>query len=664
MRALSPPVHRRTIPGAQDHRRDPQSAPGSREEQIVIFVVFGTVLLCASSIAAGFAVRAWLTRTASADEPAGPAACALSADAARGWWSLARAALRPDRRIVSSVVWLMLLDAALALAAPWPVTIVIDQVFGHRRSPAPLAPLRHLGPLWATASVAAAGLVLLAAGAVVGYLVGYLTTSLAERTAARLRQATVAHLLHVPASSTSGYATGDLANRVTGDTARVSDTLVSAVETLVPEAALLGGMTLITGLLDWRLMLTALAVIPLFALTARIRNRSVEPAARVSRTRAGELASLTTELLSRLPAVHVFGQIRTELRAFGRVSNRSARASIDAVDAGARFTPVTDTLPGLALAAALVAGGLEVQSGRLSLGGLVLFLAYLSSLTAPVHALAGLSGALARGVASRNRLRELLAITPIMSVTTGAPEFPARTPTAAARVDVDDVRAPRPGAVAAGVSFHVDPGEFVCLTGPSGTGKTTVLSLLCRLLEPSAGQIRVGGRDLAAIPLAELRRLVTLVPQDPWLHSGTVADNIRYGRPDAARAEIRAAAERAGAAEFITRLPDGYDTPIGEHGRRLSGGQQRRIALARALLCDTPILLLDEPTTGLDRRAQAELVATLRSVTDRTVIAATHHDQLARAADRIIDLGPRGERSRDEWCDSRSVARYTAPLTA
>jgi ABC-type multidrug transport system fused ATPase/permease subunit len=547
--------------------------------------------------------------------------------------------LRPDRWLVLTATWLMLLDSALALAAPWPVKIVIDQILGHRPFPAVLAPLKPLGPVAATAFVAIAGLALLAAGAVVGYLVGYLTTALAERSAARLRTATMSHLVQVPPARVSEYRTGELGNRVNSDTGRVSDTLVSAVETLVPEAGLLAGMALITGLLDWRLTLAALAVIPLFVLTSTVRNRSVEPAVRASRARAGELAARTTDVLSRLSAVYVFGQARAELHAFSRLSTRSARATVEAVDAGARFTPVTDTLPGLALTAALILGAIEVHSGRISLGTLVLFLAYLSSLTAPVHALAGLSGSLARGVASRERLRELFMIKTLAAGTaTASPQ--ARGHTAPLRIEADDVRVSRPGAqrVADGLSFHVDPGEFVCLTGPSGAGKTTVLSLLCRLVEPASGQLRIGGRDLNAIPLDELRRLITLVPQDPWLHTGSIADNIRYGRPDAATAEIHAAAEAAGAADFIARLTDAYDTPVGEHGRQLSGGQQRHIALARALLCNTPILLLDEPTTGLDRRAQNELIMTLRHITDRTLVVATHHGALAQAADRTIDL--------------------------
>jgi ATP-binding cassette, subfamily B, bacterial len=606
------------------------------------YVVLGAVV-CLVSIAGGLAARARLAGRSSgraADRSVRGGPIVIPRPGTWGWTWLARRILARDRWVVFGLVWLMLLDTGLALAAPWPVKVVIDQILGGQPPTPSLAPLAHLGPVLATTAVAFAGLLLLAVGSMVGYLVSYLATAVDERAAARLREATAGHLLSVPPASLHDYPNGELANRVTSDTVRVVDTVMTTVETVVPETALLMGMALVTTLLDWRLTLIALGVVPVFAVTARIRNRSVEPAARASRTRAGELAALTTDLVSRLPAVHVFAQIGTELHRFGRSSDRAARASIEAVDAGARFTPVTDTLPGLALAAALVAGVVEVHAGRLSLGGLVLFLAYLSSLTTPVHNLAELSGSLARGMASRDRLHELFEIRPmVVQPQVHASAAPALVPdTGVPMIAVEGVRMNRVGALAAGVSFEIASNEFVCLTGPSGAGKTTLLSLLCRLVEPTVGRIRIHGRDLSAIPLAELRQLVTLVPQEPWLHTGTIADNIRYGRPSATFDDVRRVAGLAGAHEFIVRLTRGYQTPVGEHGQQMSGGQQRRIAIARALLCETPVMLLDEPTSGLDRAGRARLIALLRSLTDQTVIVATHHPELASAADRTIDL--------------------------
>ena len=198
----------------------------------------------------------------------------------------------------------------------------------------------------------------------------------------------------------------------------------------------------------------------------------------------------------------------------------------------------------------------------------------------------------------------------------------------------------RPGQpVLSEVSLRVRPGERLCLTGPSGAGKSTLLSLLVRLADPQRGRITIGGRDITGLPLRTLRRLVTLVPQDPWLHTGSIADNIAYGRPGAGPAEVLAAAERAGVASFAAGLPDGYDTQVGEHGHRLSGGQQRRVAIARALLRDTPVLLLDEPTTGLDAATESRLLDGLSASTrGKTVILVTHHARLAALADRTVTL--------------------------
>jgi ABC-type multidrug transport system fused ATPase/permease subunit len=547
-------------------------------------------------------------------------------------------AFSSERRTVALAVWLMVLDAALALAAPWPVKIVIDNVLLGRPLPSFLAGLRTLPSPVSTAVVAASGVLMLATSAVVAYLVTYLVTSVAERTSSRLRVAATKHVLSAPPRSVADVPHGELVNRVTSDTVRISDTVVAMLETLLPEAIVLAGMLAVTALLDWRLVLVVVAVIPIFAGVSRGRNRAVHPAQTRSRARAGELAAFTTDLLSRLPAVHVFGRAHTETQAFTTASDEAALASVGAVDAGARYAPTLDTLPGLALAGALIAGAVEVSAGRLSVGGLVVFLAYLSSLTAPVAALAQLSATVTRGRASLDRLTELFTM-PAKPRGVASAAGPRRA--RAAAIEFDDVGFARAGGadVLDGFSTTVYPGEFVCLSGRSGSGKSTLLALLTGLLAPDSGTIRVDGRDLASYSENEVRRLVSLVPQDPWLHTGTILDNIRYGRPEATRSEAIAAAEQAGVDEFARGLPGGYDTEIGEHGVALSGGQQRRVAVARAFLCETPILLLDEPTNGLDAVTERRLVERLRlAARGRTVVLVTHARHLERIADRVIHL--------------------------
>jgi ATP-binding cassette subfamily B protein len=216
---------------------------------------------------------------------------------------------------------------------------------------------------------------------------------------------------------------------------------------------------------------------------------------------------------------------------------------------------------------------------------------------------------------------------------------PARDPGPEVRLE-QVCYAHRPGQqVLASASMRVPGGTLACLTGPSGCGKSTLLSLLIRLADPQSGRITIDGRDICGIPMRDLRELVSLVPQDPWLHTGTIAENIAYGRRGATRTQIAAAAERAGVAAFADHLPDGYDTPVGAHGHQLSGGQQRRVAVARALLRDTPVLLLDEPTTGLDPLTESRVVADMLEVTKgKTVILVSHQPALIAQAEHVLHM--------------------------
>lgn len=612
-------------------------------------VLAGT--LCALSLAIGLIVRraaaGWLRPPPrAADESAGP----LVIPAARRWSPLIRALVRPDAGVAALAVWLSFLDAVLALAAPWPLQVVVDYAVGHRPLPPSLALLRGWHPAAIALAAASAGLLLLLAGAVTGYLVTFLTAGVSERMTARLRMTLAARIMRAEPPAVAAFPLGELTSRLGGDTVRVSSTIAAIVETLIPEAALLAGMAVITAALDWRLTVVAAAVIPMYAVTARVRNRGLRGAQRDARSRSGDLAALTADLLTRLPAVHVFDRAADEARRYGDASTRAAAAEVAAVDASARFAPVTDTLPGLALAAALVTGTVEVTSGRLTLGGFLVFLAYLSSLTGPVKSLARLSATVTRGTASRDRIAELLRL-PVLDTALCSAPAAGRTPgpvvARAGRpgrgpaVALDRVSyAHRPGRpVLTQASLHVPGGTLLALTGPSGGGKSTLLSLLVRLAHPQSGTVTIDGRDIAGIPLAQLRELVTLVPQDAWLHTGTIEQNIRYGHPEATPAQVRTAAERAGVTAFAASLPDGYQTPVGEHGHQLSGGQQRRVAVARALLRDAPVLLLDEPTTGLDPAAESRLVTELLDVTrGKTVILISHQPALIARAEHVVHL--------------------------
>lgn len=595
---------------------------------------------CVASLAAGLVVRARL-----AGRPVDRAS-AVSVAGPPGWGPLARALLAPDRGLAGMAIWLMIVDTVLALAAPWPLMLVVDYGLGHHRWPSWL-PAPGLGPVALAAVAAAAGLLLVVLGAVATYLVTFLVGAMAERMTARLRAGLVTHVLRAAPHEARRLPLGELTSRLGADTAAVAETVAAVVETLIPDSAILAGMTVITALLDWRLTLVVLGVIPLYAITARLRNRALRGAQRQARARAGELAALAAEMLARIPLIHVFDAARAEAERYGHASTRAATAAVTALDASARFAPVADTLPGLGLAAALVAGTAEVTTGRLTLGGLLVFLAYLSSLTTPVRSLARLSTTIARGSASRERIAELLRLPALEAAAEKPPRLRRAVPLQPPRrlrgpaISLERVTfAHRPGQpVLTAASLHVPPGAFACVTGPSGAGKSTLLSLLVRLVDPQAGRIALDGRDITGMPLRELRELVTLVPQDPWLQTGTIAENIGYGRPGASRAQILAAAGAAGVTDFATALPDGYGTHVGAHGGLLSGGQRRRVAVARALLRDTPVLLLDEPTSGLDPAAESCLIdELLAAARGKTLVLVTHQPRLTAGADQIIHV--------------------------
>ena len=610
----------------------------------MLIIVIAAAVVVAASLAAGLAARARIARRPTA----GVTAARLGQD--RRWGGFARALLAPDRRIAGLALWLMIVDTALALAAPWPLQLVVDYGLGGRPFPSWLRPLAGLPHLAVAGIAAAAGLILLGIGAVAGYQVAYLTGALAERMTLRLRLGLLRHLMRVSPARTARFPLGELSSRLGSDAGQIADAVSAVIETIVPEVALLTGMIVITALLDWRLTLIALALVPLYALTARLRNRPLRSAQQHSRALSGRLNALTTDQLGMLPAVHVFDQAEAEAGRHAEAAGAAADAAVRALDASARFRPVNDILPGIGLAAALVVGTIEVTSGRLSVGGLLVFVAYLASLTSPIRALAGLSAVIARGTASRDRVTELLDLPPLEPAAAGTPVAgPVSRPgrgrhAAAARglpIRLDRVSYQhRPGEpVLDRVSLDLAAGQLACLTGPSGAGKSTLLSLLTRLADPTSGRILVGGQDIAALPLSRLRALVTLVPQEPWLWSGTIAENIGYGLTGAGRAEIAAAAERAGVAGFAAEFAAGLDTPVGEHGRQLSVGQRRRVAIARALLRDTPVLLLDEPTAGLDQATEDRLVRELLASTQgKTVLLVTHAEALTRFADRTLRL--------------------------
>ena len=540
----------------------------------------------------------------------------------------------------------------LDLARPWPLKLAVDNAIGGQPLGGPLAVLDGLGPAGVAAVATGLGIGLVGIGALVGYLITYLTSATAERVGADLRESLFGRLLGLGLPFHDRHRSGDLVTRLTGDVGRVEDSMVAWFTVLVPEALTLVGMVVVVLAVDLTLGLAALSVVPPLALVVAMRRRRIRVAQRASRDADAALASEATEVLRNVRVVQAFTR---EGEAGGRFSGRSrdaVRAALGAMDLEARWSPVADLLLAAGGGLVLWLGVTAVTSGRLSLGTLLVVLAYLSSLYGPIRALARLARTLARGAASRERILEVLDSGEAVAE---APEpLPAGPPHRGLALRGVWFAYAEGAPVLRHLDLEVAAGERVCMVGPTGAGKSTLLSLLLRFYDPGAGVVELDGTDLRDLELASLRRQLALVPQDPWMLDGTIADNIAFGsswggpggrtppRMDQGPPQderLAAVAVMTGLNELVERLPEGWQTQIGEGGVRLSGGQRRRVALARAILRDASVLLLDEPTSGLDAASeQAVLDALDRAAEGRTVLAVSHRLSLAARSDRVVVL--------------------------
>lgn len=550
------------------------------------------------------------------------------------WWRLTRDEARHEGRALAGSGVLTVLTILVTLALPWPLALAVDHALGDLPAPGALVDwsarsLLLLAGVATVALTAASGLLDSAAAAV--------GERAAERIGARLRSRTFARSLRLSLSWHGRTPRGELVSRLTSDTGRVVDSVIAVTSTLVPELLALVAVLGVLVVLDPVLALVGCAVIPALAQVAVQQRRALRAAQQQARTAAGAASGTATELLKHVPAVQAFG--REDLAEAGFEEHNAALLSADlhTVTTEARWMPRADIVLSLGTGMVLVQGGLTVLAGEQTVGHLIVVVAYLRELYAPVRALTRLSTTLARAEVSAERLLD------VVDSTDRIPESPTavRLDVPAAELELDgvwfgyDPHDP----VLRGLDLHVAPGETVVVVGPNGVGKSTLLRLLLRLYDVSGGVVRVAGHDVRDLTLASLRHHVAYVPQDAWLVDGSLGDNIAFGSPTATPERIRAAAATAGVDALAASLPQGYETPLQEGGARLSGGQQRRVALARALVSDAPVLLLDEPTASLDEAAVAEVVQAIRTAAQgRTTLLVTHDERLHPLADRVVTL--------------------------
>ena len=448
---------------------------------------------------------------------------------------------------------------------------------------------------------------------------------------------------------------GDLVTRINSDVHQIETLLLSGLADGLSALLRILFFSAALFILDWRLALVALIVVPGFWLVAKHFARLVKRASREKRRRVGSLSSLAEETFSNAPLIQATNSQRAVSERFRRQNEGVVEAELAASRIHGLFTPLIDLIELAGVLCVLALGTVAVAEGSLTIGGMLAFVAYLTQLYSPIRTLGSLSNTLFKALAGAERVIELLDEEPLVRNRPGA------RPLARVRgeIELDRVAFSYPGAEAPaldGVDLRIAPGETVALVGASGAGKSTLARLLVRLYDPASGAIRLDGRDLRDIELASLRENVAILFQESLVLHGTVRENISFGRPEASAEAIEAAARAAGAEEFIRALPHGYDSDIGERGRSLSGGQRQRVAIARALLADAPVLVLDEPSAGLDAETRDRLLEPLRMLMGtRTTIVVSHDLLTVRDADRlaVLDGGRLAELGRTPSCVAR-----------
>jgi ATP-binding cassette, subfamily B, bacterial len=447
------------------------------------------------------------------------------------------------------------------------------------------------------------------------------------------------------------HRSGDLLARLTTDVESVRDVLVRGTDSVVANGLRVLGVAAIFIALQPVLGIIVLIPMILVGLLLAHYNQRVRPVYRAARRRLGDLSARLADNLNGVRVVQAFAQERRESIALEQVSQQLYDEQVQAVALRNRVFPFVRWVANFGNVLMLGGGVLFIIRGQFTLGGLLAYRGYGRYFYGPIDDLVNINDMLQQAAAAGRRIFEVLDEPVTIAGTPASPALPAPL-----RGDIrfegvsfgyDPARP-----VLRDVSLHIRPGERVALLGPSGAGKSTLLALVARLYDPDSGQVQIDGHDLRAVTLDSLRSQIAQVQQETYLFNTTALENLRYGRPDASLAEVTAAARAANAHGFLSALPEGYETLVGERGVKLSGGQKQRLAVARALLTDPPLLLLDEPTSAVEPESEALILEALeRLMRGRTTLVVSHRLSLARAADRVVVLahgrivedGPPGE---------------------
>jgi ATP-binding cassette subfamily B protein len=539
--------------------------------------------------------------------------------------------------LVLASVGALFAEVTLQLLEPWPLKLVLDRVLASPKNASGPPFLNALDPT-ITITLAAIGLV-----AVTGLraLASYVNTvgfaQVGNRVLTEVRSAVFRHLQYLSLSFHARAKSGELALRVMSDVGVINDVAVTAILPLAASFLVLIGMVGLMLLLRWELAVLALATAPLFWIRTVKLSKLIQEASRKQRKRDGAMAATAVESIGAIKVVQALSLEGMFSEAFSNANEKSLRAGVRASRLSASLERSVDLFVAVATALVLWFGARLVLEHALTAGDLIVFLSYLKSAFRPARDFAKYTGRLAKAKAAGERVVDVLERQPDVRDLPGA----RTAPPFVGAVRFERVSfAYEPGRPALDdVSFEVRPGQWFAVTGVSGSGKSTLASLLLRLYDPQQGAVKIDGRDIRDYTLESLRSQISVVLQDPMLFAASIRDNIAYGAPRATAAEIEAAAILASAHEFIQELPNGYDTMLGERGVTLSGGQRQRIALARAAVRRSSIVILDEPTTGLDDENARAVTDGLRAVArGRTTLLVSHDLDLVSRSDLILFL--------------------------
>jgi ATP-binding cassette, subfamily B, bacterial len=525
------------------------------------------------------------------------------------------------------------LMSAFDLMRPWPLKIVVDSVLGDQ--PPPLGIGAPLGKPGLLAACAIAQVLLQGMLGAISYWNNRTTITIGQNMVNDLRSDLYQHLQRLSLSFHAKRQVGDLLYRLTADTYAIQALTMNGVFPVVSAGMFLVGMTIVLLRIDWLLTLVALGVCPVLfvaiqRMTGRISDVSVS-----ARELESDVYTIVQHGLSAIRVVQAFTQEEAEHRRFLRQSSASLRANRRLYLVQTAYSGVVNTLIAAGTALVLWLGAWRVMAGQMTVGDVFVFLGYVALLYAPVSALSQTYGTIQGAKAGIWRVFEILEEPEV--VASGPLVLERRTVRGEVRFEEVDFSYDGKRLVLSDVSLVVPPDTSVALVGPTGAGKTTLISLLPRFYDPSAGRVLLDGTDLREFQLSSLRRNVSMVLQPPIVFPATVRENIAYGRPGASLAEIERAAELAQLAPFLRHLPHGLDARIGEGGANLSEGERQRLTIARALLCDAPILILDEPTASVDAETEALLVAGLKTLMEgRSIFIIAHRLSTVRDADQIV----------------------------